>query len=168
MLINATQYVEADEERNISEDYLIVKGAVFNFRNDILPVELICKSEGGIKYFESLEASPNNLTFTKVWGQINSQTIVRKVEEESAFGEPAVKEYTRTTREWVITGTSKPESIYEIGDPDTGITTEDIKKAMADREVHLADVKQKQEEYQASKAATTPKPVATSTDSFNF
>ena len=96
MLINGTQYVEANEERNIAKDYLIVKGAVFNFKNDFLPVELVVKNEGGIKYFESLDASPKNLVFTKVWGHIESQTIVRKVEEESAFGEPAVKEFTRT------------------------------------------------------------------------
>lgn len=172
MLINGTQYVEADEERNIAEDYLIVKGAVFNFKNDILPVELICRNKGGIKYFESLDASPQNLTFTKVWGKITSQTIVRRVEEESAFGEPAVKEYTRTSREWVITGTSKPDAVYEIGDPENGITTEDIKKAMADREVHLADVKRRQDEYQASKnvggGASNPVPAAVSADSFNF
>lgn len=172
MLINGTQYIEADEERNIAEDYLIVKGAVFNFKNDILPVELVCRNKGGIKYFESLDASPQNLTFTKVWGKITSQTIVRRVEEESAFGEPAVKEYTRTSREWVITGTSKPDSVYEIGDAENGITTEDIKKAMADREVHLADVKKRQDEYQASKNAgggsSSPAPAAVSADSFNF
>ena len=172
MLINGTQYIEADEERNIAEDYLIVKGAVFNFKNDILPVELICRNKGGIKYFESLDASPQNLTFTKVWGKITSQTIVRRVEEESAFGDPAVKEYTRTSREWVITGTSKPDAVYEIGDPENGITTEDIKKAMADREVHLADVKRRQDEYQASKNAgggsSSPAPAAVSADSFNF
>ena len=171
MLINGTQYIEADEEKNITEDYLIVKGAVFNFKNDILPVELICRNKGGIKYFESLDASPQNLTFTKVWGKITSQTIVRRVEEESAFGEPAVKEYTRTSREWVITGTSKPDAVYEIGDPENGITTEDIKKAMADREVHLADVKRRQDEYQASKntgATTNVTSAPAAAGGFNF
>ena len=171
MLINGTQYIEADEERNIAEDYLIVKGAVFNFKNDILPVELICRNKGGIKYFESLDASPQNLTFTKVWGKITSQTIVRRVEEESAFGEPAVKEYTRTSREWVITGTSKPDAVYEIGDSEKGITTEDIKKAMADREVHLADVKRRQDEYQASKnagATTNVTSAPAAAGGFNF
>lgn len=151
MLINGTKYIEADEEKNIAKDYLIVKGAIFNFKNDILPVDLVVKNEGGIKYFESLDASPSNMVFTKVWGKIESQTIVRKVEEESAFGEPAVKEYARTVREWVITGTSKPDSVYEIGDAENGITTDEIKKALADREVHLADVKKRQDDYQASK-----------------
>lgn len=171
MLINGTQYVEADPEKNIDKDYLIVKGAVFNFKNDILPVDFVVKSEGGIKYFESLDASPKNLVFTKVWGKINSETIVRKVEEESAFGEPAVKEYNRTVREWVITGTSKPESVYEIGDAENGITEEEIKKAMADREVHLADVKKRQDEYQASKnagASTSTASAPAAAGGFNF
>lgn len=170
MLINGTRFVEADEEKNIPSDYLIVKGAVFNFKKDILPVELICKSPGGIKYFESLEASPKNLTFTKVWGKINSETIVRKVEEESAFGEPSVKEYTRTNREWVITGTSRAEAVYEIGDEVNGITKDEIEKALADREIHLADVKKRQDDYQASKnTAPTVTPTATAAQGgFNF
>jgi len=173
MLINGTRYVEADPEKNIAEDYLVVKGAVFDFRNAILPVEFIVKSQGGIKYFESLDASPQNMTFTKVWGKINSETIVTKREEESAFGEPAVKEYTRTIREWVITGTSKADAVYEIGDAENGITTEDIKKAMGDREVYLADVKKRQDEYQASKNAGSASSTASATapaaqGGFNF
>ena len=170
MLINGTRLVEADPEKNIDNDYLIVKGAVFNFRNAILPVELIVKNAGGIKYFESLEASSSNLTFTKVWGKIESQTIVTKREEESAFGEAAVKEYTRTIKEWVITGCSKPDAVYEIGDAENGITEDEIKKAMADREVYLADIKKRQEEYQASKAAApaTSATAAANVGGFNF
>ena len=154
MLINGTRLVEADEERNIPADYLIVKGVVFNFRNAMLPVEFIVKNAGGIKYFESLEAAPSNLVFTKVWGKINCETVIDKREEESAFGESAVKEYERKIREWVITGTAK--DLYELGDEKTGITTDEIKKAMADREVYLAEVKKRQDEYQASKASSAP------------
>jgi len=169
MLINGTKYVEADEEKNIPADYLVVKGAVFAFNGRILPVEFVVKSEGGIKYFESLDASPQNLVFTKVWGNINSQTIVRKVEEESAFGEPSVKEYTRTVREWVITGTSKPDAVYEIGDAENGITEEEIKKAMADREVYLADVKKRADEWRASQAnSESVAPATAAAGAFNF
>ena len=170
MLINGTRLVEADEERNIPADYLVVKGAVFDFRNAILPVEFVVRSKGGMDYFESLDASPENLTFTKVWGKINSETIVRKVEEESAFGEPSVKEYTRTSREWLITGTSKPDAVYPIDDAEAGITKEEIKKALADREVYLADVKKRQDDYKASQAggaaSTASAPAAAG--GFNF
>ena len=170
MLINGTRYVEADEEKNIPADYLVLKGAVFAFNGRILPVEFVVKSEGGIKYFDSLEASPQNLVFTKVWGNINSQTIVTRREEESAFGEPSVKEYTRTLREWVVTGTSKPDAVYEIGDAENGITEEEIKKAMADREVYLADVKKRADEWRASQAAggESAAPATAAAGAFNF
>lgn len=171
MLINNVTHVDADPERNIEKDFVRIKGAVFDFRNAILPVEFVVKSDGGMKYFESLDASAQNLVFTKVWGKINSETIVRKVEEESAFGEPSVKEYTRTVKEWIVTGTSKPDSVYEIGDAENGITVDEIKKAMADREVYLADVKKRADDYKASKAAGTASSVASAPASiggFNF
>lgn len=171
MLINGVKHVEADEERHIEKDYVVLKGAVFAFNNAILPVEFVVKSEGGMKYFESLDVSPQNLVFTKVWGNINSQTIVTRTEEESAFGEPAVKEYTRTIREWVVTGTSKPDAVYEIGDSENGITLDEVKKAMADREVYLADVKKRQDEYQASRNAGSASSVASApaaAGGFNF
>lgn len=170
MLINGTRLVEKDEERNIANDYLVVKGAVFNFRNAILPVEFVVKNEGGIKYFESLEASASNLVFTKVWGTINSETIITKREEENAFGEAAVKEYERKVREWVITGAAK--ETYELGDAKNGITVEEIQKAMTDRETYLADVKKRQDEYQASKnsGAATPASIGVTAaqGGFNF
>jgi hypothetical protein len=155
MLITGTQMVEADEEKNIKEDYLKVKGYVFDFRKAILPVEFVVKSKGGIDYFESLDASKNNPTFTKVWGNICSQTIVTKKEEESAFGEPSITEYTRTLREWVITGTSRADAVYPIGDEEAGITSADVEKAMQDRELHLAEIKKNAEDYKAKKGESS-------------
>jgi len=173
MVINNTRMVEADEERNIPEDYMIIKGATFDFRGAILPVEFAVRNKGGIKYFESLDASPSNPTFTKVWGQIVSKVIPDTRTEESAFGEPIVKEYTKNFREWLVTGTSKPEAVYEIGDDKNGITADEIKAALANREVYLAGVKKNQEEYQASKASgATAAPFAETGNakagSFNF
>ena len=171
MLINGTRYVEKDEEKNIAEDYLVVKGAAFDFRGGILPIELVVKNKKGIEYFESLDASAKNPTFTKVWGPIHSTTVVTKKEEESEFGEPVIREFTRTTKEWVIIGTSKKDAVYPIGDAEAGITEEDIKKALADREIYLADVKKRADEYAASKAAgeTSTKAAApASAGGFNF
>lgn len=171
MLINGTRLVEADEEKHIPADYLIVKGAVFNFRNAILPVEFIVKNPSGIKYFESLDASPSNMVFTKVWGKINSEVIKTVKTEESMFGEAKVTEYERAIKEWVITGTAN--ETYEIGDEENGITLDEIKKALADREVYLADVKKRQDEYQASKnsgnaAAAGGAGVSAAQGGFNF
>ena len=57
MVITGVTRVEADEEKNIKEDYVTVKGAIFNFRGDLLPLEFIVKNAGGMKYFEDLGAS---------------------------------------------------------------------------------------------------------------
>ena len=148
MLINGAIFIEGDEEKNTT-DHVVVKGAVFNFRNAMLPVELVVRNPGGMKYFENLDASPSNLIFTKVWGNITNLVMQNEVIEESAFGEAAVKSYDRTIREWLIVGAAKEP--YEIGDEKNGITSDDIKKAMADRETYLADVKKRQDEYQASR-----------------
>lgn len=151
MLITGTKLVEADEERHISEDYLEISGYVFNFRNDIQPVVLTCHNPGGINYFESLEASKSNPTFTKVWGNITSTNIVSQTTEESAWGEPVIKEYTRKKKEWVITGTAKEP--YELGDSEVGITGQELKDAEAARATLLAAEKERYDQYQAQKAA---------------
>lgn len=165
-LISGTQLIEADPERNIAEDYLVVRGNVFNWAKAIMPIEFHVKSTGGIQYFESLEASSSNPIFTKIWGQILSSTTVVKREEESAFGEPSIKEYTRTSREWVITGAA--QETYEIGDAETGITADEIKEALANRQVHLAEVKKNAEEYAANRAASTPAPAANTAAAGSF
>lgn len=170
MLITGTKLVEADEERHISEDYLEISGYVFNFRNDIQPVVLTCHNPGGINYFESLEASKSNPTFTKVWGNITSTNIVSQTTEESAWGEPVIKEYTRKKKEWVITGTAKEP--YELGDSEVGITGQELKDAEAARATLLAAEKERYDQYQAQKAAGNAGGVAVSakpsTSGFDF
>lgn len=153
MLINGTRLVEADEEKHIFNDYLIVKGAVFNFRGAILPVEFTVKNPTGIKYFESLDVSQSNLVFTKVWGHITNEVIKTVKETESAFGESQVTTYEKNIKEWVIIGAATEP--YEIGDPENGITLEELQAKVAEREVYLAGVKKRQDEYQASKVAAS-------------
>jgi len=172
ILITGYNVVEADEEKNIDEDYGVIKGAVFTFNGRLLPVDLIVRSAGGMKYFESLDASPKNPTFTKVWGVITSKITKTKKIEESAFDDPVVREFTNTHREWLVTGANQPDKVYEIG---KDITEDEIKQMIADREVHLADVKKQNEEYQArQKAQGGDLPFATDTNAtakeggFNF
>lgn len=167
MVITGVSRVEKDEEKNIKEDYVVVKGAVFNFRNDLLPLDFIVRNVDGMKYFENMEASSAEPVYTKVWGRINCETIVNEVKEESAFGDSAVRTYERKSREWVITGTATVP--YEFGDEKV-LTRDELTKAMQDREVMLADVKKRNEEYRANKSATTSAAPAPSTavGSFNF
>ena len=172
MLINGTRLVEADPEKNIDEDYLVVKGAIFNFKNAILPVEFIIKGEKGIQYFENLEASSKNLVFSKIWGRLNYQTISVKKVEEAEFGEPVVKEYERKIKEWII---NRAKSGVPVGD-ENSITEEEIAKCLADREVYLADIKKRAEDYRNSQAAakagtatqTSTNTISAAAGGFNF
>ena len=59
-----------------------------------------------------------------------------------------MQESTFARREWIISG-SNPET-YEWDTEET-ITAEEMKKAMSDREIYLADIKRRQDEYQANK-----------------
>lgn len=176
MLITGVTRVEADPDKNIDKDYVIVKGAVFNFRNALLPVDFIVKNEEGMGYFEDLNASQNEPVFTKVWGRINCGSVSREVTEESAFGEESVRTYERKIREWVITGTSKVP--YDFGD-ENFLTVAEVTKAMQDRELMLADTKKRSDEYKAQRAAGTTNAApasapasttvtAASTGTFNF
>ena len=172
MVITGCNIIEADPEKNINEDYMQVKGAIFNFRNEVLPVDFILRNKDGFKHFENMDASGANPTFTKVWGRINCLTKTTTVEEETAFGEAAVRTYERKVKEWEITGTPKVIS-YDFGGED--LTAEELTKAMQDREIKLADVKKRTEEYRAQRnagtaaqvaQATGPKPAKTGTFDF--
>lgn len=138
-------------------EYVEVRGALFNFKNDLLPYTFIVTREDGMNYFESLEVTKNSPVFTKVWGEIVCASETTKVVEESAFGEASVKTYTKRTKEWIITGTNTEP--YEVGDTTTGITIEEVQKAMADREVYLAEKKKNAEDYRASQS-NSPSPAA--------
>ena len=156
-LITGVKHIDADPEKNIAEDYTEIRCAIFNFKNDILPFTLVARNPGAMKYFEGLDASGANPVYTKVWGKIVSKTISIERKTESAFGDDAVDTVERRVREWVITGAAKEP--YEFGLEET-MTANDIKKALADREVYLAEVKKRSDEYYASRGAATATPTA--------
>ena len=162
MLITGITHQDADEDRHI-EERAVVKGAIFDFRGSLLPVEFIATNAGAIAYFEGLNASNKEPVFTKVWGQQLSSTIVNTITEESAFGEAMVREVTNSRKEWKITGAQKEPYLWD--DEDT-MTAADLQKAIADREVYLATVKQRYEEYKASTGASAT--AATTAGGFNF
>ena len=164
MIITSTRMVEADEERNLPEK-LIIRGVIFDFRKSILPVEFSVLNSNAISYFEGLEPSNQNPVFTKVRGRQVSEVIVRTVTEESAFGEDYVREIKNTRKDFVITSAQKEP--YEWDDEKT-ITAAELKEAMAARETYLATVKQRQEEYKASKATANTTATTTTVGGFDF
>ena len=150
MLVTKVTRVEADPEKNIEKDYATISGCVFGYGPKIIPATFIMKNEAGIKYFENLDVSNANPTFTNVWGEINCSTekIVKK--EESAFGEAAVQVYDKKVKEYVITG-GKPVP-YDFGDEDV-LTKEDVMQMSQERQVMLAEVEKRYNESKAKKAA---------------
>ena len=147
MVITQVTHIDADDERKTPEK-AIIKGVVFNFRNEILPVEFTATNAGAMAYFEDLGATASNPVFTKVWGRQVSEVIKREIREESAFGEDSVREVQSTRKDFVITGAAKEP--YEWDSEDTILASE-LTTAIANRETYLATMKQRRDEYKASK-----------------
>lgn len=150
IVITNVRHIEADEERGLPEK-AIVKGAIFDFRKALLPVEYSVVNSQAIAYFESADVSASNPLFTCVWGNQISEVIVKRLVTESAFGDDSVREVKNTRKDFVITGALKVP--YEWDD-ENYITSEDFRKMIADRETHVATLKQNREDYKAAKAAS--------------
>lgn len=164
MVITAVTHVDADDERNLSEK-CIVKGAIFDFRKSLLPIEFSATNPNAMRYFESLEATKNNPVFTCVWGRQVSEVVVRQIVTESAFGEDEVREVKNTRRDFVITGAAKEPYVW---DDEGSITAAELNEAIQKREVDLAAMKQRQDEYRASKSRIAPASAAPAQGGFNF
>ena len=163
MLINCVTHVDGDPEKG-TVDKCIVKGAIFNFRKDLMPVEFSATNANAMRYFENLGATQREPVFTCVWGRQVSETLVRQIVTESAFGEDEVREVKNTRRDFVITGAAKEPYLW---DDESSITATELNAAIQKREVDLAAMKQRQDEYKASKNRITPV-AAPAQGGFNF
>lgn len=150
-------------ERELQDEpnYLNLRGYVFNFRNDVIPVDFSVRSESGIKYFEDQDISNANPMVTKVWGDILSTIIHIEHTVESAFGEPTVDVTTRTIRSWDVIGASAEPMEW---DDDSTITKEDLKQKLSEREERLAAQKKRDEEYRNSRSGSSGFPSTVQTE----
>ena len=164
MVITAVTHVDADDERNLPEK-CIVKGAIFDFRKSLLPIEFSATNPNAMRYFESLEATQKNPVFTCVWGRQVSEVVVRQIVTESAFGEDEVREVKNTRRDFVITGAAKEPYVW---DDESSITAAELNEAIQKREVDLAAMKKRQDEYKASRNAAPKAAAAPAQGGFNF
>lgn len=163
IVITKAWRVEANEEKGIPEK-AIVKGAIFNFRGQLLPVEFTATTPSSIDYFENLGASDKSPVFTHIKGRLVSESVKRVVTEESAFGDPYVREYTSTRKDFVITWAAREEYMW---DDESTLTAQELLTAMSNREITLAELKRRREEYKASRG--TARPVAIPANGgFNF
>lgn len=161
IVITQVIHTEADDEKNTPEKATI-KGAIFDFRKSLLPVEFSVLNPNAIAYFEDLGATKTNPVFTRIKGRQVSETIVRQITEESAFGEPSVREVKNTRKDFVVTWAAK--ETYEWDD-ESSITAQEFAEAIKNREITLAALKQRSDEYKASKNAA---PAAPTAGGFNF
>lgn len=161
MIITGTRMIEADPEKDLPEK-MILRGAIFDFRNSLLPIELSVVNPRAISYFESLEITQRNPVFTRLQGRQVSEVVTREVIEESAFGDPVVKKFSSTRKDWVVTWAASEPYAW---DDESTITAAELTKAMSDRETYLATLKQRQDEYKASKNQPAAAPA---NQGFNF
>ena len=164
ILITNVRIVDADEERNLPEK-AIIKGAIFDFRKALMPIEFSAINPNAISYFEGLGASSKEPVFTRVKGRQVSETITRKITEESAFGEASVREVTSNRKDWVINWAQSDPYVW---DDESTITAAELTEAMSNREVYLAGIKQRQDEYKASKGQAPAATVTPAKGAFNF
>lgn len=88
----------------------LVDAELANYRGELYPVRFVIGTEGG-EYLTGLD-KPAVLRY---WGNVVNTTVVNRVEEENAFGDPRIVEQTRTTRENFITGAQpEPREMTEI------------------------------------------------------
>ena len=117
ILINGFRRIEANEDRGTPERG-VLKGAIFNFRKELLPVEFTVTNEEAMNYFEGLvEGAAGQPVFTIVQGNMISQTVIRKITEESAFGEPIVRETRSSYKDYVVNWANP--SPYDFDNEDT-------------------------------------------------
>lgn len=160
IVITGCHRIEAVPEKNITEK-VIVKGAIFNFRNSLMPVEFTATNPMAMDYFEDLNASAAAPVFTKIWGHQVSEVVVRRITEESAFGDASVREVINNRKDWVITGAAKEPYEWDV---EGSITVAELNEAISKREIELAALKTRRDEYKASKnTAAVP-----NTGTFNF
>lgn len=166
MIITKTRRLEADPDNN-REEKMIVSGYIFDFRNALLPVDFVLYAPAGMDIFESYEASENTPVLVEVQGHQVSKTVTttRISESNGGWGEPVAQEVTSSQREFVISRVSDP---YEWDDEST-ITAAEYQTALQAREVAKAEIKQRQDEYNATRNQTqAPVTNVGGANGFNF
>lgn len=163
IIINNVRHVDADPENDRPEK-AIVHGVIFDFRGSILPVDLTVTNPNAIAYFEDQDISDSNPFFTQVWGRQISETIRKSTTIASAFGDAFVNTTPSSRKEFLITGAIEDPYVW---DDEETITVKELSAAMAKRETDIAEIKRRQDEYQASKTAAAA-PANNTSGGFNF
>lgn len=133
MVITNIAQIEENEERHIPE-HVDIRGAVFKYGGEILPMTFTVSNPAGMEYFLGLDTP----VYTKIGGSIKNNRIETTKVIESAFGGPREVSDTRSFTTWDVDWAAAEP--YEFDDEET-ITAEELKKAQQDREIKLAEIK---------------------------
>lgn len=129
------------------DDYMNISGYAFNFRNELLPIQLTVRVPGGIQFFENADISNKNPFLGKLSGQVVSNIITVAKDESDLDGFGEAKPTTRSIRAWDVVSARKT---MEFGEEDD-LTLEEMKKLVADRAEHEAEVRKQIEERKAAR-----------------
>lgn len=164
MVITGATRLEEDTERELPER-MTLRGCVFDFRNALLPVEFTVLNSAAMDYFEGLAPTSKTPVFTKVKGEQISKTVVRKIEEQGAWGEPSVRETRTSQRDFIVTWALPVP--YEWDSEDT-IAASELSEFMSTRELYLADLKKRNEESANRRNSNTSTNVTASSGGYDF
>lgn len=141
-----------EKEGRDGSSYVELKGYIFNFTKQIMPVTFNIRSQGGMDYFLGNDISSKNPLLTTVRGNIVSTTIVKEKVIESAFGEDFVEKSFSHVRSWDVFWAAKEPMEW---DDESTLTKEELKECLANREVMLAERKANQEKFNKQKQKST-------------
>ena len=150
VVITKATHVDADEETNAPE-CLKLKAAAWNFRGEIVPMELTVTNPKAIDYFEGMDISAKNPMVTQVWGPEEAITTVYHEEKPNAFGETEIIERQRSTRSFIVGGAIPDPYVW---DDEGDITEAEFNKAVGDRNTKLATVKEEAGQRAQARAAS--------------
>ena len=168
MLVTGTKMLEADPDRGLDEK-LEIKGFIFNFKNEILPISFSIVDPMGIDYIIGLDPSKSNPVLLPVWGSQISMTIRETKTEDNMFGGQRVTETIKSKKDYLVIGVKMPLA----WDDESTILASEVTKALGNRETALADIKKRRDDYLAEKnsnsgAAQIPTPVNSGNIDFGF
>lgn len=129
------------------DDYMNISGYAFNFRNELLPIQLTVRIPGGVKFFENADISSKNPFLGKISGQVVSNIITIAKDESDLDGFGEAKPTTRSIRAWDVSSARRTLEFDDDGD----LNLAEMKKLVADRADHEAEVRKQIEDRKAAR-----------------
>lgn len=152
------------EQEGDDGTYAVLKGYVFNWRKDVMPITLEVHNPRGASYFVDQDVSSKNVLMTEVRGNIVSKTVSSESEEEEGAWSTQKRTVSRAVRYWDVTWSSQEPMEF---DDESTVTKAELKQALADRQARLEADKARQDEWRSqhngggnsfSSPAPAPKP----------